>query len=756
MATAAASTRPETSSLDRMFPTWTPTVFWLMNRRSPISRFVRPWATSARTSRSRPLSPNVSGARGRPADRRRSRGPASECPLVRSVGSGIAGDAGPDRDEPAAAGALSEASRRLPAAGRSAPGRQARAARGATASRRAGDRARPPPGAAPGHRSARSDPAPEASIASAWRQRASATSYGASRARPAARPRDPRPRDRRRPRAVAGTRGPSRETPRRHGANRPSSARRRPGRARSPPSSTSAVRCRAAASGASWRCSRASSGARRVDLGDHRGHPRHEQPLLGGPDARPAAIDRPAGVGDVAAPQRERGGRQVVRAGQLRLADAHRIRGSSGRAGATPPRRRRSRSRRWRAGGPTPQVDDADRQPAHRAAAQLARLRPAAEEEQRVGDVARQEVAVDGLEAGAPGVLDPRVGDLDRLGPAAHQVEDGRQVGADAEQGVRVVELEGGPFGLAQQLDRRGRVAAPGERHGERRRSRGPPAPGPTGSQARATLIASRARRCASEKMPSSILSWASAATTVARSGLGSRGTSSTARRAACIAPGRVAGGPADLRQPLVEQTEPDAIASGVEPADGRFEEGRRPRGPPDREGRLRGADLEIDAIRGGPRPDDGPRRPVRGPSGRDSASSSAASSSAAACRSAGGRAPPRSPPSGPRADRTRRASVPPRPTAARRGWRPARRGSGSGRSAAGRADDGLADRSRGGSDGVVALDQEAVGERLGPAGPQVGVEHAVADARAGHRPGRAPGSCRPRTPRPPRRAGPR
>ena len=53
MATAAASTRPDTSSFDRMFPTWTPTVFWLMNSRSPISRLVRPWATSARTSRSR-------------------------------------------------------------------------------------------------------------------------------------------------------------------------------------------------------------------------------------------------------------------------------------------------------------------------------------------------------------------------------------------------------------------------------------------------------------------------------------------------------------------------------------------------------------------------------------------------------------------------------------------------------------------------------------------------------------------------------
>ena len=66
-----------------------------------------------------------------------------------------------------------------------------------------------------------------------------------------------------------------------------------------------------------------------------------------------------------------------------------------------------------------------------------------------------------------------------------------------------------------------------------------------TGSQARATRMASLASRCASVKAPSSILSWARPATTVARSGVVSRGTSSTARRAACIAP---SGSPAARR----------------------------------------------------------------------------------------------------------------------------------------------------------------------------------------------------------------
>src|SRR3954451_10557018 len=69
-----------------MLPTWTPTVFWLMNSRSPISRFVRPREIWASTSRSRPLRPNVSpfvGASGMPARASTMAGPspASGAPL---------------------------------------------------------------------------------------------------------------------------------------------------------------------------------------------------------------------------------------------------------------------------------------------------------------------------------------------------------------------------------------------------------------------------------------------------------------------------------------------------------------------------------------------------------------------------------------------------------------------------------------------------------------------------------------------------
>ena len=69
-----------------------------------------------------------------------------------------------------------------------------------------------------------------------------------------------------------------------------------------------------------------------------------------------------------------------------------------------------------------------------------------------------------------PGVLDPAIGDLDGLGPPPDEVQHRREVGGHPEERVRVVDLARGRLGLAEQLDRGVRVAAPGERHRERRR----------------------------------------------------------------------------------------------------------------------------------------------------------------------------------------------------------------------------------------------------------------------------------------------
>ena len=209
-----------------------------------------------------------------------------------------------------------------------------------------------------------------------------------------------------------------------------------------------------------------------------------------------------------------------------------------------------------------------------------------------------------GRRAGRPRCL---VRDLDRLGPAADEVEDGRQVGRDPEQRVGVVQLDAAALGLAQQLDRPGRIAAPGRARRPASSWRG--SPGRARPARRHGRPGSpRARGAAlSEKMPSSILSWASPARTVARSGLAFARDELDGPAGRVHRPGRVAGRAPDLGQPLVEQPEPDPVASGVEPADRRLEEGRRPRGLADREGRLRGADLEVDPVERGSRPP--PRR---------------------------------------------------------------------------------------------------------------------------------------------------
>ena len=194
--------------------------------------------------------------------------------------------------------------------------------------------------------------------------------------------------------------------------------------------------------------------------------------------------------------------------------------------------------------------------------------------------------------------------------------------------------------------------------------------------------------------------------------------------------PGRIAGGAADMGQPLVEEPERDAVAPLVEAADRRLEVGRRARHLAGREGRLRGTHLEVDAVRGGRRAVAGRPRPAPGPRGATSASSSDASSSAAAWRSPANAAASMAADRRAGAGRGRPASARRRPTAVRPGSSRGPRDGGSGRSAAGRArrppdrvvpeGDGVA-RSRRGT---------RCAERLRAAGPQVGVERRRRRAR--------------------------
>ena len=230
MATAAASTRPDTPSLDRMLPTWTPTVFWLMNRRSPISRFVRPAAMSRRTSRSRGLRPNDGGLRAGRADE-------------------LAGEAGdrPHRSPPAAVSAERRRRPRRPA-GHGHPSLDRAGAAPPSAASGIGISARPASssssrrsGRAPSSRASRTAsssglpgrrPARRPSPAAERRLGLAPAGPGHlvrdRRAPPRSGPTHPRPAPRRDRRVGPGTRAPSRGRHRPRGATR-SSGPRRPG-----------------------------------------------------------------------------------------------------------------------------------------------------------------------------------------------------------------------------------------------------------------------------------------------------------------------------------------------------------------------------------------------------------------------------------------------------------------------------------------------------------------------------------------------
>ena len=233
---------------------------------------------------------------------------------------------------------------------------------------------------------------------------------------------------------------------------------------------------------------------------------------------------------------------------------------------------------------------DAGRQPLERGHAHRPRLLPAPEQEQRVRRVAAQEVAVHGLEAGGLGGLDPRRCDRDGFLVPAGQLEDRGQVGVDAEELVEVAELLGHRPSVGQHRQGRLRVGPPAERDPERRRG--------------VQLPAAR-RRIARPGDPDR----------VAREsiGLGERafehehlrqsGDDGRARRGRrrgneidCTTPGgeralRVPGDPAELGQPVVDETEPDPVAASVRGCDRRIEVGGsadRPTGSERRLGRAR------------------------------------------------------------------------------------------------------------------------------------------------------------------------
>ena len=222
---------------------------------------------------------------------------------------------------------------------------------------------------------------------------------------------------------------------------------------------------------------------------------------------------------------------------------------------------------------------------------QLACLGPAAQQVQRLGHVAAQEVAVDGLQAGRPGILDPEVRDLDRLGPSTDEVQHGGQVGRDPEQRVRVAEGPGATLRLAQQLDGALRVAAPGHRHPERGGG--------------VDILGERdgiARPRDADRLTGEALRFGERA--VEHLDLGQAGDDgrpfrriptrdeldgSTGRLGGAL---RIARRPKDVGEPILQQAEANPIPAPVQGAHRRLQVGGRPRRPTDGEGRFGGPDL--------------------------------------------------------------------------------------------------------------------------------------------------------------------
>ena len=298
----------------------------------------------------------------------------------------------------------------------------------------------------------------------------------------------------------------------------------------------------------------------------------------------------------IVAPQRERGGGTVHRHGVLRFVDRFQLeehlpkQAAGVLAGA---------GLDLDDGEAVDGIDERDSggAPLEGGGAQCACLRPASEPEERIGGIAPQEVAIDGLETRRPGHLDPLERDLDGCLALADEVEDGREVGVYAEQLVLVA---GGlcqrPC-LAEQGDRRSRIVAPAERDAKRRHRVG-------------QLAATVRRTCLgdADRLAGQPFRLRERALEHLDLGEGREdrrpldgrllrhegdGSLEGSNRA-----GRVAGRSPVAPEPFVEQPQCDAVPPLVEIAHDRLDEGGRPGRPAGCEGSLGGADLEGRHVR--------------------------------------------------------------------------------------------------------------------------------------------------------------
>ena len=206
----------------------------------------------------------------------------------------------------------------------------------------------------------------------------------------------------------------------------------------------------------------------RLDLERGRRHAGHQHPVLGAADAGPAALRRPARIGEVAAPHRVRRRRLVGRHRELEVAaglelDQH---------PAEEPARLLAR---LGLDLDDHEVEDrvherdAGRAPVERPEAQVARLRPAADVDEDARDVAAEQVRVDRVQVHRARLGHVRERLVDRLAGTPEQLQHDRHVRAGPPPLLDQAELPGPLDRLAEQPHARLRVVAPGPDHGQGR-----------------------------------------------------------------------------------------------------------------------------------------------------------------------------------------------------------------------------------------------------------------------------------------------
>ena len=184
-----------------------------------------------------------------------------------------------------------------------------------------------------------------------------------------------------------------------------------------------------------------------VDPRHRGGELRRQRPVLGDARHLPCAGHRPTRVDQVAMPKGVGGCCLEDRHGELSVAQGLHLEQQL----AKEPAGELTAVRLDLDGGQVAhRIDqcEAGRAPLERRGRELTRFAPAAQEEQRIGGIPAQEVAIHGFEAAVARLDDPPEGDIDRLFSTAEQVQHGCEVCRGAEDGLEIADCLRAPSSI--------------------------------------------------------------------------------------------------------------------------------------------------------------------------------------------------------------------------------------------------------------------------------------------------------------------